>query len=74
MIITEIKGFVIQSQETLPDGVKVLISACVDYNDFKRLPKVVSCEDVLYGKTGWNSDKYIAYYRNDAKIALVINS
>jgi hypothetical protein len=72
MVAQPVDGvLLLQSHETLPDGVKVLTTACVDYDANKNLPKVVFYENALYGKTGWNSDKHIAYYRTDAQIALV---
>jgi hypothetical protein len=65
-----VKGVTIQSLETLPDGIKVIHTTVLDYEDFKKLPKVVWYDDCLYGKTGWNSDRMCAYYRTDAQVAL----
>tara|TARA_Y100000114_G_scaffold111054_1_gene104806 strand:- start:369 stop:590 length:222 start_codon:yes stop_codon:yes gene_type:complete len=56
--------------ETLPNGVKVIITECVDHKDFKRLPKAVSLNGETFGLTGWNSDKFIAYFRSDKLVAL----
>lgn len=65
-----LKEFIITGEEILPDGVKVLITSCNDFNHYDNLPAIVAYDRYLYGKTGWNSDKCVAYYRDDAKIAL----
>lgn len=36
---------------------------------FSALPSVVVFDRRFYGRTGWNSDKRIAYYRSDAPLA-----
>ena len=55
----------ITTSETLPDGVKVAITDCADYQAFKKLPKAIELNGVAYALTGWNSDRFCAYYRND---------
>lgn len=52
--------------EGLPDGVKVAIVSCPDYDAFSALPGAVEIGPDVYGKTGWNSDRQVAYYRTDA--------
>jgi hypothetical protein len=69
-IATPVKGVTIQSHETLPDDVKVIHTSVGDYTEYKQLPKVVWYDDCLYGKTGWNSDRMVAYYRTDSHVAL----
>ena len=58
--------------QTLPNGVKVLLVPCIDYDALRALPAAVAFEGVKFGRTGWNSDSHVAYYRNDALIALVL--
>lgn len=53
-------------------GVRVLITSCTSYEEYKSLPKAVKFEGMVFGKTGWNSDTGRAYYRTDALIARVI--
>ena len=55
--------------ETLPNGVGVLIVSCDGYGDFKTLSRALSYNGRTYGRTGWNSDHMIAYYRSDAVVA-----
>lgn len=50
---------------TLPNGVKVLISDCADHQEFKALPAAVEFQGTKYGRSAWNSDLGIAYYRSD---------
>ncbi len=66
------EGYLSVSPETLPDGVKVLTTDCEGYKAFKALPAALKFNGELYGKTGWNSDKHIAYYRTDAQLAKVV--
>ena len=49
-----------------------LTVACGDYGDFRKLPPVVELRGVQYGKTGWDSDKGIAFYRTDVKLAVAV--
>ena len=71
MVAAEVKGSVkVSSHETLPNGVKVLMVKLEDgYSSFKKLPAALEFDGSTYGKTGWNSDRMIAYYRDDALIA-----
>jgi len=63
--------FTIQNHETLPNGVNVIILPLGEGVTFSKLPQVISYEGRLYGKTGWNSDRQVCYYRDDAHIAKV---
>jgi hypothetical protein len=66
-------AFVVQSHETLPNGVSVMTLPLDDgFDGYKKLPQVLSYGGQLYGKTGWNSDRMVCYYRNDAAIALEV--
>jgi hypothetical protein len=50
----------------------VLEVAASDYYTYNRLPDVVEYDGRRYGKTGWNSDVGLAYYKTSAKIATVV--
>ncbi len=56
--------------QLLPDGVRVLLVPCNQVDDMRALPKAVTFEGRRYGKTGWNSDSLVAYYRDDARFAV----
>jgi len=59
-------GVVVIRAETLPDGVRVLVVPCGDY---ERMPQAVEHGGRLYGRTGWDSDRMVAFYRTDAAVA-----
>ena len=58
--------------ETLPNGVKVLVVPCENFDNLKRLPSALDYDGLRYGRTGWNSDKCVAYYRTDHKVAFPV--
>lgn len=60
------------SLETLPDGVQVVTVPCADYDAVQALPRAIELGGVRYGRTGWNSDRFIAYFRSDATIATAV--
>lgn len=51
--------------DTLPNLVKVAHVRCLDHKDLESLPNAIEYEGVVYGRSGWNSDILIAYYRTD---------
>ena len=55
--------------ETLPDGVTVLTVDMADYAHFIRSPMALRFNGRLYGRSGWNSDRHVAYYRSDVRPA-----
>lgn len=57
------------SNETLPCGVRVLTTPCDDYKTYKALPKAVALDEREYGLSGWDSDKCVAYFRSDRRVA-----
>ena len=59
----------VRSVETLPDGVKVVTLDCRDAASFSRTPSALEYDGEVFGRTGWNSDKCVVYYRNDKKVA-----
>ena len=58
--------------ENLHDGIILATVKCKDYNKFVSLPDIMEIENKLYGKTGWNSDRMLAYYKNNIKFGKVI--
>jgi len=43
---------------------------CVDYDHFRQLPDVIRLNGRVYGKSGWTSDRQVAFYRTDRLIAM----
>jgi hypothetical protein len=70
MKASEVKAVRVLEECILPNGVRAFKASCVDYDSFRALPNVVELGGVLFGLTGWNSDDCVAYYRNDARVAL----
>ena len=64
----------VRNAETLPDGAKVVTIDVADYMNFINTPHAIEYDGQVYGRTGWNSDKFVAYYRTDKKVARVINA
>ena len=52
------------------EGIGFLATYCGDYEHFAQLPAAVTFEGRAFGKAGWNSDRFVAYYRTDRKFAL----
>jgi hypothetical protein len=53
------------------DGTTCLKVRCTGFEHFMQLPAAVMYDDRIFGKTGWNSDRGEAYYRDDQKVAFV---
>jgi len=70
MTANRVEAVTVLAVEKLPDGVIVLIVPCGSYDEYRNLPHVVSREGAYYGRTGWNSDRGIAYFRDDAEFAV----
>ena len=60
----------VRSAATLPDGVKIVELDVADYVDFIRKPQAIEYDGEIYGRSGWNSDRHVAYYRSNVKPAL----
>ena len=60
----------IKSHGILPDGVKYIELGL--YDDYLTMPVAISFEGIDYGRTGWNSEKHIVYYRSDKKTGTII--
>jgi len=52
----------------MPDSVHVAEVPCQGYDVFKQLPKAIEIKGLTLGLTGWNSDRFIAYYRDDSVV------
>lgn len=71
LVSEAVGGVVVIRAETLPDGVQVLVVPCGEHaEDYERMPQAVEHGGLLYGRTGWDSDKLVAFYRTDAVVAL----
>jgi hypothetical protein len=46
----------------------VASTTCNDFNAYLDLPDAIEVEGKVLGKTGWNSDRSVAYFRSDAKL------
>lgn len=54
------------------EGVVFAETSCEDYDHYRRLPQAVEFQGRVLGKSGWNSDRCVAYYRSDKAIARVV--
>jgi len=62
----------IRSAQTLPDGVQVVQLDVADYMDFIRSPHAIEYDGQVYGRSGWNSDRHVVYYRSDVLPAIAL--
>jgi len=46
----------------------IATTTCENFNAYLDLPDAVEVEGKVLGKTGWNSDNNVAYFRSDAKL------
>jgi len=53
------------------DGILCIAVSCANIDEYKSLPGVVSDDGTLCGKTGWNSDRGIAYYQSNTHIVKI---
>lgn len=67
-----IRAVTVAAVEVLPNGVKAAMVQVDSAKDYLKQPKAIEIDGVVYGKTGWNSDSMVAYYRTDAVVAMVI--
>lgn len=44
---------------------------CNDFQAFRRLPNVIEVQGHTLGKSGWNSDHGVAYYRSDKALGKI---
>lgn len=62
----------LRSHGTLPDGVRFIEVDVTDHVAFTALPKAVEFDGRLYARTGWDSDRCVAFFRTDAAMARVV--
>lgn len=55
------------------EGIGFIKVPCHDFAEFRRLPAAINFEGKAYGKSGWNSDHNVAYYRTDKPFATIAN-
>lgn len=51
---------------------RVLETSCADFDEYSELPNVVRYFGRVYTKTGWNSDKGMAYYKTGNFYAVAV--
>lgn len=51
---------------------RVLETDCMRYDAYLGLPRVVERTGVLFGLTGWNSDRGVAYYKDTAMLGQAV--
>lgn len=56
--------------EALPCGARCLITYCEGYEGWRRLPRAVTIGGQVFGRSAWNSDRNLAYYRTDRVVAV----
>lgn len=66
---TKLSDMLAVQRHEVCDGVHYIAVDCHDYEHFKSLPDAVSFQGQTLGKSAWNSDKELAYYRSDMKLA-----
>lgn len=54
--------YLVALQVQTVEGSLCAMVTCLDFYHYKRLPEVVSHNEVKMGKTGWNSDTQHAFY------------
>lgn len=59
-------------QHEVFEGVHYITATCYDYEHFRSLPDVISFNSQICGKSAWNSDKCVVYYRSDMKFARAV--
>jgi hypothetical protein len=47
------------------DGNVFLEVSITGYDEYETLPRVVLFQNATYKRTGWNSDRMVAYYKSD---------
>lgn len=46
----------------------------ITYENFKRFPRVLEFQGVIYSWTGWNSGRNVAYFKRNEQVAFVRKS
>lgn len=66
-----IKDKILITVKHVIEGQVVVETTCNDFDDFKRLPDVISYNGTICGKTGWSSDTGYACYKSGVNVAQV---
>jgi hypothetical protein len=67
-------GFVlVRAKLDLPDC-QCLEVDCAEHDAFEALPRVVEMGGTLFGLTGWNSDRGVAYYKDTVAVAQAVDA
>jgi hypothetical protein len=59
------------NQSAVVEGVTCLVVDCEDFMTYKGLPQALEFQGVICGRSGWNSDKSVAYYQSNVALAAV---
>lgn len=63
---------VVARHDKLPDGTECLATNNTyqyDYEGYIAAPDVLGFDGIVFGKSGFDSDKHLIYYRSDKRIA-----
>jgi hypothetical protein len=66
-----VRNSVMLQSTAIIEGTLCLVVDCADFDAYKDLPAALSYNEVVCGKTGWNSDKNVAYFQSNRSIAYV---
>lgn len=72
MMATRVDNAIVITSSQTRDGICVLETPCNTFSDYKSLPTIVHISAFgksIFALTGWNSDRGVAYYRDDTFIA-----
>jgi len=51
------------------EGTQTVAVVCADYDYYRTLPGAVEFEGRIHGRTGWDSDKRLAYFKSNVPVA-----
>ena len=67
-----VRNSVMLQSTAIIEGVLCLVVDCADFDAYKGLPAALSYEGRVCGKTGWNSDKNVAYFQSNRTVAFIV--
>jgi len=62
--LTPINNIIPVISSCIVEGETIVEVNCNDFSEFKKLPEAVNFSGEMLVKTGWNSDKFRAYYKS----------
>ena len=71
-LATAVNAVPVLSRENF-DGITCVLVSCPTQETLSKLPTAIRYEGLVLGRTGWNSDSCVAYYRSDAALAFAAN-